>query len=273
MGRVVRFPFSRFFRRLKRRWRSPPSAEPLYFSRLRHLSDDRWRAALAESPEEAARWVYAAAAYGDADAQVVWGQMLLDGHGTARDPQGACRWFRIAADAGNADGLNMLGRCHELGWGIAPDSAEAARLFRMAAGRGHAWAQFNLASLMLQGEGLPRDPNGALSLLVRSARQGNPKAMSLIGRYRELGWVGPVRMASAARWYRRAAERGCFRGCFDTGRFLMLEGRVAEAAHWCRRSLDAAPPAFCREAAPLLAGRPEPELKALARHALERAGA
>lgn len=245
----------------------------MYFSDLKRLSNDEWRSALTESPDKAARWIYAAATYGDIDAQLYWAQMQLDGYGTKRDPGGAFRWFAIAAKSNRPDAVNMLGRCYERGWGVAADLAEAARLYRDASRKDDHWGHFNLGHLLLEGGGVPRDERTALSLFVRAARQGNPKAMGMIGRYCEDGWRGRVRPAAAIRWYRRAAERGCFRGKFDLGRLLFVGGSTEEATQWLQDSLDTAPSGFCKDAATLLAGHADPQLRRLGVLALQRASA
>jgi len=253
--------------RQRRGGRRPEAKGPLHYSTLRHRSDEEWRAALAKSPAEAARWIYAAACGGESQAMLLWAQILLDGNGAARDPEAALRWFQIAANAGNVDGANMAGRCYECGWGTKPDPAEAARWFRRAADRGHGWAQYNLGMLVLEGRGTARDPRAALSLFVRSARQGNAKAMTMIGLGLEEGWSGRCDPAAARRWYRRAARRGCFRGAFHKARLLIVDGRKADAAKWFKASISAAPPAFCAGMAPSLLARPEPEIRALGRQA------
>ncbi len=216
-----------------------------------------------DTPEEIARWVYAAAVKGFPDAQVSWGQMLLDGYAGEYDPAAALRWFTIAANAGYLDGINMVGRCHELGLGTERNGALAVESFRKAADQGHAWAQFNLATLMLKGDGIAQDIWGAVALLVHSARQKNAKAMNMLGRAREEGWIGPVRLDSAKRWYCRAAEGGCYRGRFHLARFLETDGKREEALRWYRASLEIAPPDFCEDAAKVFSARTEPEFLAL----------
>ena len=104
----------------------------------------------------------------------------------------------------------------------------------------------------------------ALTLLVRAARQGNPKAMNMLGRYREGSSVARRRERSAALWYRWAAERGCFRGQFHHGRYLVSAGRVGDGMHWFRASLAHAPDEFRREALAVLRTHAHPELRALA---------
>lgn len=212
------------------------------------------------SPDELRR----RAIEGSVDAQIGWARRLLHGAGVARDPEAALRWFRIAARSGDAEALNMVGRCFELGWGAPVDLAEAADWYRRAADKGHAWGEFNLANLYAQGRGVPYDETKALTLLVRSARRGNPKSMSMIGRFREASSLPRRRLRSAALWYRWAAERGCFRGQFHHGRYLVADGRIGDGARWFRASLAHAPAEFRREALEMLGAHACPELRELA---------
>ena len=246
-------------------------AEPIYYTSLLKLSAEDIRNRLAASPEEAVRIAYAAAVGGSHAAQVTLGQMLLDGHGVKRDLNAAFRWFGIAANADDTDGINMLGRCHELGWGTAINLVEAKNCYQRAAAKNHQWAQFNLATMMLRESDAPGVVATALMLLVRSARQGNAKAMNMIGQYREFGWTAPINIPSAIRWYRRAADRGCFRGAAHLARFLLDRGEVGDAVSWYRRSAEWAPLEFCRYLASHLFEARNAALHPVARLALKRA--
>lgn len=233
--------------------------------------DDRHDARLAKDPALLAERMRQAAVDGDVKAQLGFAHMLLEGYGTARDPEAALRWFQLASRAGSIDAINMIGRCHELGWGTAINTRMAAHCYRVAADMGHAWAQFNLASLMLCGDGVEGNRAEVLSLLVRSARRGNAKAMNLIGQACEEGWRGVPKIASARRWYARAARRGCFRGAFHTARHLSDDGNIEGAVFWLERSVAAAPGNFCAELGQYLADHPDARLRAVAEQALERA--
>jgi TPR repeat protein len=144
------------------------------------------------------------------------------------------------------------------------DPEEAVRWFRPAAEKGHPWARYNLGKLLARGHAGNTDPRRALALLVSAARSGVPKAMNMLGRVRDEGVVGPPRKKSAALWYRWAAERGCFRGQFHHGRFLVAEGRTSDGIRWVRTSLAQAPQDFRRDALAILKTHPSPELRALA---------
>jgi TPR repeat protein len=217
-----------------------------------HVSFEYFIRKRLKNPVEAARLARDGALKGSIASQCAWAHMLLEGHGTARDPDAAFRWFQIAAREGDPGALNMLGRCYERGWGVAVDYAEAARCYRFAADKSDHWAQFNLASLLTRGAGVARDYRGALALLLRSARRDNAKAMNMLGRFREEGWDVQAKPHSAMQWYRRAAERGCFRGQFHFSRYLCRAGRIEEAVKWLTKSLAAAPDDFVREAVALL---------------------
>jgi TPR repeat protein len=218
---------------------------------------------LAKDPAFAAGQVRKAALSGDAAAQLSWGLMLLDGHGTPRDLPAAFNWIQLSARAGTRDAVNMLGRCHELGWGTDVNLAIAAHCYRAAAELKHPWAQFNLACLMLREDGVPGELTEALTLLARSARQGNIKSMNMLGRCCEEGWRGTPKPAAARRWYLRAARGGCFRGAFHTARHLIADGEIDQAVQWLRQSIASAPADFCEELANVFATHPADRLRAL----------
>lgn len=257
----------------KRQRQEPPAEDLAEFGRLQRMSEEEWQAALIENPHEAARWVYAAAVYGRVDAQMSWGHMLLNGYGIERDPERAFRWFGIAAQSRRADTINMVGRCHELGWGVPVDLARAAACYREAAEKSYDWGQFNLASLMLEGKGVARDPDTAFDLFMKAAAQGHAKSMNMIGGFYEHGLGRPASMEIARDWYRRAAEGGDFRGRYRYGLLLAADGSPENALPLIRQAIDAAPADFCRDVALQLADHPHPDLRELAAHAQARAEA
>lgn len=246
--------------------------EWISYTDLKRMGPEVLRARISESPQQAARWVEAAALNGLINAQLAWGQMLIDGHGVPRDPQAGLRWFRVAATAGSVEGINMVGRAHELGWGVGIDKNQAAIHYRAAAEKGHAWAQFNLATLLLHGAGVAPVRREALHWYVRSARGGNFKSMTMIGRFIEMGWDRPARPAAALRWYRRGAGGDDYRGQFDYARLLLaVTGRLDLALPWFERAVEGGVPLFCRQAAEGLSDAPAPELRRIALRALQRA--
>ena len=194
------------------------------------------RAMLEQSPGKAAQAILAAAGQGVVEAQLLLGQILLDGRGIEADAEVARRWFAIAAQGGNAMAHNMLGRCLEHGWGGAVNLAQAAVHYARAADAGLAWGLYNLGNLLATGRGVPANQAQALMCYEKAAQQGHAKSMNLYGRYLEQGIATAPSPARAVRWYRRTAEAGDFRGMFSLALVLVERGQVAEAAPWLERA-------------------------------------
>jgi TPR repeat protein len=207
------------------------------------------------------RRIRSAATFGSTRAQVLLGQICLDGNGVPQSRTEARRWFGKAAAAGSAEGINMVGRCHEFGWGGPVDFEKAATCYRHAALRGYDWAQFNLASLLHDGKGVPMDRWEACAWFARAARQGHAKAANMLGHYREEGWLHPSRPRAALRWYARAAKGGDFRGQFNLARLLFAAGSREPALIWLDRAIEGGIPDFWAEIAPILLAHPDPALR------------
>ncbi|WP_158931567.1 tetratricopeptide repeat protein [Acidisphaera sp. S103] len=235
----------------------PKATTSIGFTDLRGLTVDQ----LTGPSEETARWLQAAARFGVVEGQTALGQILLDGHGIARDRCAAARWFSIAAEAGHAPAINMLGRCCELGWGVAVDLVRAADCYRRAAEAGLDWGQYNFANLLLRGRGVERDRKAALGLYRRAAEQGHAKSINMVGRFMEEGWEMPRDARGAAEWYRRAAEAGDFRGQYNLASVLALAGDIIQAEVWLNRALESATAGFLTLMSERLANSAEPRLR------------
>ncbi|MEO9130603.1 MAG: tetratricopeptide repeat protein [Sphingomonas sp.] len=215
---------------------------------LNALSPADIAARLSGPPEERAAFVRAAAEAGVAEAQAVFGQMLLDGAGVEKDEAAALGWFVRAAAQHHLMAINMVGRCYDLGWGTTPDKVRAAECYRIAAERGLDWGMYNYATLLALGDGVPEDKPAALGWFGKAAKLGNAKAINFVGSFHEDGWVVPRDMAKAARLYARAAEGGDFRGAFNHARMLGAAGRIEDAIGWLKRAGATATPAFVDKA-------------------------
>jgi TPR repeat protein len=200
------------------------------------LTPESIAARLSGTPEERAAFLRSAADAGVAEAQAVYGQMLLDGNGVHADPKAALDWFTRAAAQHHVMALNMVGRCYDLGWGTQVDKTRAADCYRIAAERGLDWGMYNYATLLALGEGVAQDRATALGWLERAAAMGNAKAINFVGSFAEDGWAGPRDMAKAADCYARAADGGDFRGCFNHARMLLASGEVDAALDWLARA-------------------------------------
>ncbi|TPG55097.1 tetratricopeptide repeat protein [Sphingomonas glacialis] len=217
------------------------------------LSRDEIAARLAAPPAERAAFIRACAEAGEAEAQAVYGQMLLDGIGVAKDPAAALGWFVRAAAQHHLMAINMVGRCYDLGWGTVPDKVRAADCYRIAAERGLDWGMYNYATLLALGDGVAEDRQAALAWFRKAAALGNAKAINFVGSFHEDGWVVERDMAAAALCYARAAQGGDFRGAFNHARMLGAAGRIDDAIGWLKRAGASATPAFVEKAAAWLA--------------------
>lgn len=221
------------------------------------LSRDEIAARLAAPPAERAAFIRACAEAGEAEAQAVYGQMLLDGIGVATDPRAALGWFTRAAAQHHLMAINMVGRCYDLGWGTPPDKRRAADCYRIAAERGLDWGMYNYATLLALGDGLAEDRPAALAWFRKAAALGRnlagAKAINFVGSFHEDGWVVARDMRAAALCYARAAQGGDFRGCFNHARMLGAAGRIEDAIGWLKRAGASATPAFVEKAAAWLA--------------------
>ncbi|MCQ4161127.1 sel1 repeat family protein [Roseomonas sp. GC11] len=246
----------------RRRTRRPAAPPPLPLSVVREASAEQLQAAFSGPPEEAARWIAAAARAGMTEGQILYGQILLEGRGVAEDRAAALGWFQVAAQAGDLKGLTMVGRCHEMGWGTPVDLPRAAALYREAAEKGFGWAQYNLATLLARGAGVAEDRAEALRWFRRAAEGGHAKSMTVLGTWMEQGWETPRDVAAAHALYARAAELGDFRAQYNMGSLAAEAGRAEEALSWFRRAAGAGSPGFLGKMARALATRPEPQLRA-----------
>ncbi|TDV06825.1 tetratricopeptide repeat protein [Paraburkholderia caballeronis] len=233
-----------------------PLHERVPLRALASVSAEQFAAILAGPPERAAAWVAAAAHNGIVDAQAVYGQYLLDGHGVERDPHAAITWFRHAARRDHPMAMNMLGRCYENGWGTAPCADVAVYWYRLAARAGLDWGMYNYASALALGRGIAQDRAEALDWFRRAAALGHAKSLNFIGSFYEDGWVVEADEAIARDYYRQAAEGGDFRGQFNYARMLAAQGEIDAALAWLTRVPRTATPAFVAQLHGWLANSP-----------------
>ncbi|GBR17450.1 hypothetical protein AA0616_1049 [Komagataeibacter nataicola NRIC 0616] len=178
--------------------------------------------------------------------------------------------FEAAARSGDPRAVNMLGRAHERGWGTARNPATAALYYTHAADDGYGWALFNLADLYLAGQGVPADPYRAHVLYVAAARAGVAKALNMLGVMAEQRMVPAARPASAPVFFHAAATGGDCWGCVNLARLHLAANQTAQAIPWLRKALDHGFGDVFAAIASLLATRPDPRLRPLAREATRR---
>lgn len=242
-------------------------ASPRIIIRKRYASIEELRRLLSRNPRQAVVSIRDAANAGMLGAQIIYGQMLLDGHHIERNEADAYSWFAKAAASGDLEALNMLGRCHENGWATAPDFDRAAAYFERAADAGHVWAKVNLAQILMR-QGRPDDRARCFALFQDAAAEGNLKAMNSLARFLEEGWAGPPDPAGAAMLYRRAAEAGDHWAQFNLATILLRSGDPSEAMQWLKSAVAISDNGFRRRIAPTLLNHPEDAIRQIGLEAL-----
>lgn len=236
--------------------REIPLHERVPLRRLANVSPEEFAAILAGPPARAAAWIAAVAHNGIVEAQAVYGQYLLDGHGVERDPQAAFTWFRHAARRDHPMAMNMLGRCYEHGWGTIACASVAVYWYRLAAHTQLDWGMYNYASALALGHGIEENRVEALEWFRRAAALGHAKSSNFIGSFYEDGWVVEADLGAALGFYRDAAHGGDFRGQFNYARLLAARGEIDEALVWLARTPLHATPSFVTQMRVWLAHSP-----------------
>jgi TPR repeat protein len=236
----------------------PPS---IHLARLSDLSKAALQDLIANAPGDAAGVLRAGAEAGLAEAQAVYGQMLLDGRGVKPDPAAALSWFLAAARQGHPMSMNMAGRCLDQGWGAPIDKVAAVSWFMQAAEAGLDWGMYNYASALGLGAGVARDEQAAVAWFEAAARLGHVKSINFLGGFYEEGRLKPRDRELARACYARAADGGDFRGQFNLARLLAEDGRIDETLELITLAREASPPGFRAIMAEYLRASPIPALR------------
>ena len=111
---------------------------------------------------------------------------------------------------------------------LSPGHAERPVVIRLAAEAGFADAQATLGQMLLDGDGVARDPQKAISWFGKAAEQGHAMAINMIGRCYDQGWGVDIDKARATEWFRIAAGMGLDWAQYNFATLLALGEGVAE---------------------------------------------
>ncbi len=117
----------------------------------------------------------------------------------------ALRELTPLADQGDIDAQYNLALMYANGQGVARDGAKAAELFDKATARLDAGAQFNIGVMYYQGQGLPQDFYAAADWFRRAGERGDSEAQFNLGLMYAKGQGMPQNQREAARWFIKAA--------------------------------------------------------------------
>ena len=147
-----------------------------------------------------------------------------------------------AAEQGNIDAQFNLARMYSDGEGVAKDSTKAFEWYSKAAELGLSKAQFNLGWMYFRGDGVTEDAAKAAEWWRKAAEQGHADAQVNLGLMHTSGGGVAIDPAKAADWYRKAAEGGNATGQFFLGVMYMSGQGVAKdslkAAEWWRKAAE-----------------------------------
>lgn len=145
--------------------------------------------------------------------------------------------FAKAAEKFHVKAQNLLALCYESGHGVAPDTCQAIKYYTRSALKWNAEAQFRLALLLekdddaffwckeaadqghidatyllggfyLEGRGVEKDSDKAVSLYRQAADKGYARAQFALGLCYEYGDGVEKDINEAVKWYRQAADKG-----------------------------------------------------------------
>ena len=168
------------------------------------------------APEQTAQVVelqMKAAEHGNCSAAFTLGQLYLSGTTLLRDPA-AVRWLERAALGGNQYAQYRLGKLLLQGEDVPKDADGAVRWLTASAEQGSQYAQYALGKLYLLGEEVPEDREAARQWFQQAAEQGNMVAQNNLGVCYHDGKGVPQDYSEAVKWWRKAAEQG-----FATARY------------------------------------------------------
>lgn len=160
--------------------------------------------------------------------------------------------IQTRADAGDAEAQFSLGLKYSTdAEGEGQDYPQAARYYQLAAEQNHALAQFNLAVMYLEGQGVEQDAAAAETWMKRAAQQGDAGAQFNLGmtHCRASFDRKPVNAAEsrieAYKWFQLAAAQG-YKGsaaACEQVNLRMSREDVAEGNHRAALIRAATPPA------------------------------
>lgn len=198
---------------------------------------DRWRSSQSASPRASSKMaeLERTAELGSPTAAMELAEHLAYGDELPRDRARAVALYQQAARFGYPRAMRRLGDAYREGW-VETDFEESARWYRLAAEQGDPWAEWHLAVLSRDGQGVPQDHEAAFTWMLSAAKHGLTGPQAWVGYLYEHGEGVERDEAEALIWYRRAAAQSHRWSQLQLGR-LYLTGKVVErdedeAAFW-----------------------------------------
>ncbi|HCU06838.1 MAG TPA: hypothetical protein DIC42_04565 [Holosporales bacterium] len=148
-------------------------------------------------------------------------------------------YFQIAADYGSIVAQYNCATILVNGIGVARDTKKAFKYFKLAAENGFKEAQFSCALMLDRGEGVVQDYTEALIYFKRAADQGHRDAQFICGEmlHKRKGVVQDY--TEAFKYYKMAADQGHVRAQYECGMFLKKQFLgTDDAVMYCKMAAD-----------------------------------
>jgi uncharacterized protein len=170
-----------------------------------------WQGLVQQAADESQSFLrtYAAAAQGDADAELQLGIDYLTGVGVRKDRVQATSLFQQAAGKGQLECQCLAAAisASDDDWTIPAEMKLAGDLCLNAANHGSADAQLVLSAFYTMGRGVPKDATQAAFWHRKAAEMGRRDAEFLLAYDYERGNGVPVDTAQSLIWMRKAADQ------------------------------------------------------------------
>lgn len=184
-----------------------------------------------QNSEQAELWLQRSADNGNAEAQYLYGKMLMD----KNCPQ-ALRYIQLAADQNYPEALVAMGKVYFNGWGVKANKEKAAEYFYQAHEMHCPAADVPLAIMYLEGQGIPEDINKGLSMLKQACVAGDSQACWVLGSEYISGKHVATDYRKGAGYMLKAAEMGNVNAPHIVGTLYLygmgLPQNSAKAVHW-----------------------------------------
>jgi TPR repeat protein len=194
--------------------------------------------------EKGRMWLERAAQKDSLDAQMMLGASYLSGTKLPKDPRLASQYLLQAAqqqhvvgDLRSSQALAQywIALMYEQGNGLDKSHEKAIQFLQMAADNGNSPALYDLASLYNVGSGgISKDVPHACELFEKAANRGNVPAMHNAGYCYQVGLGGKKDEGKAIEYYTKAAEGGSVRSQRNLGILFGQLGQAEKSYFWLR---------------------------------------
>ncbi|MEW9920416.1 tetratricopeptide repeat protein [Marimonas sp. MJW-29] len=176
---------------------------------------------------------------GDAEAQRIIGQHLLNGLVLDQNVEQGLAWLEKAANGGNASAASELGQAYLWGRFVARDQARASQFLYAAAAKGDGAALVVLGEELVAGWTLPRNTERGLAMLEQAVARGDAKAQVVLGKLLLHGSGLSADTERAKALFEAAADADNGGGLVAYGEYLMWQRKSpAEAEAMLLRAAE-----------------------------------